>query len=138
MVLFRRLARQVVGPPGGLDWNVPWHEILHLWHERLHEFVVHGKMMFWSRSALKRYWEFAAYMMGLPCDRWLRRVLEWDPEGTRSVGRPRNSWDDLIVKFCHQHKIGDWRIAAMDSQSWLKLTDDFIGYFCQAAIRQDC
>ena len=28
-ISFRKLLRQVVGPPGGIDWNRPWHEILH-------------------------------------------------------------------------------------------------------------
>ena len=28
-VLFRKLLRSVVGPPAGLDWTRPWHEILH-------------------------------------------------------------------------------------------------------------
>ena len=28
-VLFQKLLRSVVGPPAGMDWTRPWHEILH-------------------------------------------------------------------------------------------------------------
>ena len=29
----RKLLRQVVGPPGSIDWTQPWHSILHQWNE---------------------------------------------------------------------------------------------------------
>ena len=28
-VAHRKLLRRVVGPPAGMDWSRPWHEILH-------------------------------------------------------------------------------------------------------------
>ena len=28
-IVFRRLLRSIVGPPGDVDWTLPWHEILH-------------------------------------------------------------------------------------------------------------
>ena len=33
-VAHRKLLRQVVGPPAGMDWSRPWHEILHDWNVR--------------------------------------------------------------------------------------------------------
>ena len=29
-IVIRRLLRSIVGPPGEVDWTLPWHEILHL------------------------------------------------------------------------------------------------------------
>ena len=37
-VLFTKLLRSVVGPPAGMDWTRPWHEILHDWNGRVNEF----------------------------------------------------------------------------------------------------
>ena len=34
-IAYRRLLRSVVGPPRNMDWTLPWHEILHIWNERL-------------------------------------------------------------------------------------------------------
>ena len=31
----RKLFRRVVCPPPGIDWNQPWHTILHAWHRRI-------------------------------------------------------------------------------------------------------
>ena len=30
---WRRLLRSMVGPPSGLDWSMPWHEVLHSWNQ---------------------------------------------------------------------------------------------------------
>ena len=34
-IKFRKVVRTVVGPPGGLDWSVPWHDILDEWNKRV-------------------------------------------------------------------------------------------------------
>ena len=31
----RKLFRRVVGPPPDIDWNQPWHTLLHAWHNRV-------------------------------------------------------------------------------------------------------
>ena len=36
-VKFRKLARAIVGPVGGLDWFAPWHHILDEWNARVLE-----------------------------------------------------------------------------------------------------
>ena len=30
----QKLLRRVVGPPADIDWNQPWHTILHVWHRQ--------------------------------------------------------------------------------------------------------
>ena len=34
-VSYRKLCRQIVGPPPGTNWSLDWHEILHFWNERV-------------------------------------------------------------------------------------------------------
>lgn len=42
-IVFRRFLRSIVGPPGEVDWMLPWHEILHHWNERANFFTArHG------------------------------------------------------------------------------------------------
>ena len=31
----RKLPRRMVRPPADVNWNGPWHEILHEWHVRI-------------------------------------------------------------------------------------------------------
>lgn len=31
-IKFRKLVRTIVGPPGGSNWFVPWHDVLHEWN----------------------------------------------------------------------------------------------------------
>ena len=38
-IVFRRLLRSIVGPPGDVDWTLPWHEILHHWNEQVNFFT---------------------------------------------------------------------------------------------------
>ena len=38
-IVFRRLLRSIVGPPGDVDWTLPWQEILHHWNERVKFFT---------------------------------------------------------------------------------------------------
>ena len=61
-VLFRKLLRSVVGPPAGMDWTRPWHEILHDWNGRVNEFAaLHSIKPFW----LKPFWlKFTAQVYG--------------------------------------------------------------------------
>ena len=38
-VSYRKLCRQIVGPPPGTNWSLDWHEILHFWNERVAHFA---------------------------------------------------------------------------------------------------
>ena len=125
-VTFRRLARQVVGPPSNVDWGRPWHEVLHDWHLRLNRFVASAGLRTWSEKALRQYWSFAAYIAGLPGDRWLRRVVAWSPMGQMSQGRPFNKWHDRLQCFCNQAGLGHWLEAASDTGAWEAMSEDFV------------
>lgn len=42
-IVFRRLLHSIVGPPGEMDWTLPWHEIFHHWNEQAKVFTArHG------------------------------------------------------------------------------------------------
>ena len=38
----RKLLRRAVGPPADIDWNQPWHTILHARHRRIDQQLEYG------------------------------------------------------------------------------------------------
>ena len=62
-IVFGRLLRSIVGPPGGVDWTVPWHEIPSSVERRRGFFFTsrHG-FKTWSAVCLKQCRKFAHYV----------------------------------------------------------------------------
>ena len=87
-VEFRRFLRQLVGPPADTDWSQQWHVVLHSWHANVQHEVDKHDIPTWSTEYLKRHWGLAGYLVSLPKERWVLRVLEWTPNVSNSVGRP--------------------------------------------------
>ena len=127
-VCFRKLARQVVGPPGDTDWQQPWHITLHSWDQKLQHVMAACDVQTWSTEALRQHWDLAAYVASLPRDRWVVRVLHCSPSGFRSQGRSCLTWETRLRGFCQEHCLGDWLNAAADGRAWKQMADDFISY----------
>ena len=128
-VHFRRLMRQVVGPPGGLDWSRPWHETLHAWHQRVEGIVTDAGIRTWSRECLRQHWKLASYSVSIPTHRWLPRVMRWSPRGRHPAGRPHFTWDQQLVNFCKWKQFGAWERVAVDRAQWSRPTEEFVGFF---------
>ena len=89
---FRRMLRCLVGAPGGICWEDPWHEILHIWNQHVREMIDACHMKTWAGKCAYEKWKFACYIMSLPHERWARRMLHWQPLGRGPVGRPSMNW----------------------------------------------
>ena len=107
---FRRLLRQVVGPPANVDWTAPWHDILHVWNSRVQDFVEQAGIRTWSAQCVYQYWSFAAYTQQLPETRLIKRILNWKPHGKVRVGRPRLTWIYKLEAYS--------RMTHMPWQTW--------------------
>ena len=90
-------SQAIVGPPG-INWNGPWHDILHEWHIRIEQQLECNGLKIWSHRHLTEYWKFANYVALLPEDRWIRRVLAWHPRQKR-IGRTFIAWDWPLQHF---------------------------------------
>ena len=44
----RKLLRRMVGPPPDINWNGPWHDILHEWHIRIEQQLECNGFKIWS------------------------------------------------------------------------------------------
>ena len=71
-VEFRRLVRPVVGPPFGVCWSSPWHEILHEWNARVQLILEYRQHKSWGQTALCHHWKLAGYIANLPPNRWAK------------------------------------------------------------------
>ena len=130
-VTFRKLLRSVVGPPAATDWSRPWHEILHEWNARVVQFVEQYSVKPWSVRCLEMHWKLAHYAANLPPDRWLARILTWTCRGHQGTGRPRNTWDTMIQKFCRYQHFGIWLDVARDANRWSNLMPHFVTFCAQ-------
>ena len=74
-VEWRRLLHTLCGPPPGLDWSRPWHEILHHWNLRVRQISASFHMQSWSCKCPHLHWNFAHYIGRLPANRWVRCAL---------------------------------------------------------------
>ena len=69
----------------------PWHEIFHIWNERVRGFTSQTASKSWSEICLRHHWNVAQYFATLPVHRWIKRVMVWHPQGHRRIGRPKIS-----------------------------------------------
>ena len=121
-------ARSHVTRGGGLErhpidisWDQQWHEILDLWKAKVRQVCEHYSLSDWATTALKQYWELAAYVVSLPQDRWMCRALNWIPDfGRRNAqARLRQSWDDKLSAYCRWRALGTWKDTARNFFFWL-------------------
>ena len=115
-VAFRKFLRRIVGPPAGIDWNMPWHQILHQWNVKaLHHWEALSRPT-WGEVCLRSHWHFAMHVASLPRGRWIKRALEWRPMGRFAPGRPRTTWTTCLEKFASFKRWCDWATAASQGQ----------------------
>jgi len=46
-----------------------------------------------------------------------RKLLDWKPMGNRPVGRPRQRWQEDVVKDLKKLKVKNWKEAAKDRRT---------------------
>ena len=131
-VEFRRLLRRIVGPPADIQWDMPWHIILHHWNAKAVRHWEGLRRPTWGQVCLRSYWNFALHAANLPNTRWIKRALAWQPVGKLALGRPRNMWASCLETFARWKRWDSWETAALDNGLWNQSRDEF----CQFIIGQ--
>jgi len=54
----------------------------------------------------------------------VKKVYEWSPAITRSLGRPRNRWDDDVKSDITRMKITNWKECIRNRTKWKKLEEE--------------
>jgi hypothetical protein len=52
-----------------------------------------------------------------------RKITEWKPYKTRTVGRPRLRWMDQVEEDLRKMKIANWRKKMEDRQAWNRIVE---------------
>jgi hypothetical protein len=59
----------------------------------------------------------------MPDKSMVKKVYEWLPALTRSLGRPKNSWEDDVKSDITKMKITDWKDCIRNRTKWKKLVE---------------
>ena len=129
-VAYRRLLRSVVGPPRSMDWALPWHEVLHIWNERVRAFTSQTGSTSWSEICLRHHSNLAHYFATLPVHGLDQGGFSLATKGHRRSGRPKHSWDTLITNFCRWKNLPSWEVSAIDVEFWRSNLPEFLE-FCK-------
>ena len=127
-VVYRKMLRMTVGPPNFVEWNAPWHDILHHWNEKALALAQQHGLYTWSEQCRKHHWKFAMHVANLPSNRWVKRVLLWNPAGARTRGYPRHDWTSKLVAYTRCQQWGQWHYLAQDPALWMQLSGDFVSF----------
>jgi hypothetical protein len=52
-----------------------------------------------------------------------RKLLDWKPMGTRSVGKPRQRWQENVMEDQKKLKVKNRKEAAKDRRTWRDLAE---------------
>ena len=95
-VAFRKMLRMIVGPSNFVEWNVLWRDILHHWNGKAVALAQQHGLKIWSEKCVKQQRKFAMHVANLPPNRWVKRVLRWNPTGAGKEGYPRDDLASLV------------------------------------------
>ena len=89
------------------NWNAAWNKVLHLWNERIKNFMSNAHANTWSYITCKSYWNLARHVAALPAHHF----------GTRRLGRPQ-TWESKFHAHYKYANLRSWREAVLDDVVW--------------------
>jgi hypothetical protein len=54
----------------------------------------------------------------IPKEREVTRIYKWKPLASRSIGRPKNRWEDNVRKGLQTMKIKNWKKGVLNRDLW--------------------
>ena len=59
----------------------------------------------------------------MPDDSMVKRVYEWSPALTRSLGRPKNRWEDDVKSDVANLSITNWKDCVSSRSKWKEFVE---------------
>jgi hypothetical protein len=53
----------------------------------------------------------------------VKKVYDWSPALTRSLGRPKNMWEDDVKSDITKMKIANWRVCIKNHSKWKEFVE---------------
>lgn len=63
------------------------------WHGRVNEFAALHGIKLWSKQCVQQHQDLARYISSLEDQKWVKRLMQWQPTGRGAGGRPAHLWD---------------------------------------------
>jgi hypothetical protein len=83
----------------------------------------------WVSQQRRRKFRLAGHIVRRTDGRWSTRMVDWEPNGYRTVGRPRRRWEDCLTNHFHEDDQDGaflWRVAAHSREYWRSQEADFV------------
>ena len=114
-VFERKVLRKTYGPTKEKDgtWRIKSHE----GPKRLTD----NKNIINYIKAQRLAW--FGHVHHMPDNSMVKKVYEWSPALTRSLGRPKNRWEDDVKSDITRMKITNWKECVRNRTKWKKLVE---------------
>jgi hypothetical protein len=114
-VFERKVLRRIYGPTKVSDgtWRIKS-------NEELNKLIVNKYVINYIK-AQRRAWFGHVYRM--PDISMVKKVYEWSPALTRSLGRPKNRWKDDVKSDVTNMKITNWRDCIRNRPKWKEFVE---------------
>jgi hypothetical protein len=114
MVFERKMLRRIYGPTKVRDgtWRIKLNEKLNR--------LIGNKNIINYAKAQRLTW--LGHIHRMSDDRMVKKVYEWTPMSTRSLGRPKNRWEDDVKNDVKSMRINNWKDCIRNRPRW----NDFV------------
>jgi len=111
----RKVLRRIYGPTKQKDgtWRIKSNEELNS--------LTGNKTTINYIKAQRLAW--FGYVHRMPDNSMVKKVYEWSPAQTRSLGRPKNRWKDDVKSDITRMKITNWKECIRNRTKWKKLVE---------------
>ena len=100
----------------------PWIEFVQRSAHKVDELAAKHNLESWVQTYHRRKWRFAGRLARIEDGRWSRKILDWQPESSRSRQRPLTRWSDQLTQYAG----GNWMEIAIDTVHWSALEEGFV------------
>jgi hypothetical protein len=110
MVFERKVLRRIFDPTKERDdiWRIKT-------NDELDELIRHKNIINHIKAQRLNWF---GHLHRMPEERMVKRVYNWEPMLTRSLGRPKNGWEDDIINDMKKLKIKNWTSCIQNRSKW--------------------
>jgi len=114
-VFERKVLRKIYGPTKEKDgtWRIKS-------NEELNRLTGNKNIMNYIKAQRLAWF---GHVRRMPDNSMVKKVYEWSPALTRSLGRPKNRWEDDVKSDITRLKITNWKDCIRNQTKWKKLVE---------------
>ena len=114
-VFVRKALRRIYGPTKESDgtWRIKS-------NEELNRLIVNKNIINYIKAQRLAWFGHAHHM---PDNSMVKKVYEWTPALTRSLGRPKSMWEDDVKSDITNMKIRNWRDCSRNRPKWKEFVE---------------